>query len=136
MSLDTVLELGGMDEDLFIDMVDAEWSFRLEASGRMLFGVPEAKFLHQMGEASSRIWVFGWRVWPRRTPLRNRYLFRNTIALLRRKYVPTIWKGWAVVKLALSMLIAGMVGPDRAAQVTSMAIGVVDGLQGRKGRIG
>lgn len=49
MSLSMALSLNGMDESLFIDMVDAEWSFRVSARGFSLYGVPTAVFMHRMG---------------------------------------------------------------------------------------
>lgn len=135
MSLSMALTLNGMDESLFIDMVDAEWSFRVSAGGLALYGVPTAVFLHRMGVESSRIWLFGWRVWPRRRPVRNRYVFRNTIKLIRREYVPVVWKLWALVKLTLSLLVALATDRDRREQLVSMMHGVVDGVRNLSGKI-
>ncbi|WP_165971234.1 glycosyltransferase [Luteimonas terrae] len=135
MALDTAISLGGMDETLFIDMVDAEWSFRMSANGFGLYGVPGSQFLHRMGVETSRIWLFGWRVWPRRSPIRNRYVFRNSIKLMRRNYVPAVWKVWAVIKLSLSFVVALMTDPDRWKQLASMAAGVVDGLRRIDGKV-
>lgn len=133
MALDLALSLGGMDEGLFIDHIDTDWSFRLLASGHRLYGVPSASFLHCMGDRTTRLWMFGWRVWPVRSPHRHRYLFRNAVLLLRRPYVPRIWKTWAVVKLGLTVTVFALVGPQRGAQVSNMVAGVWDGIRGRSG---
>lgn len=121
--------LGGLDEALFIDHVDTDWSFRLLAAGYTLWGIPNAAFLHRMGERSLRFWLFGWRVWPARSPLRHRYLFRNALWLMRRTYVPRVWKIWAVVKLMLTAFVHAVFDPSRGRQLLEMASGVREGLR-------
>jgi rhamnosyltransferase len=73
-----------------------------------------------MGEASRRIWLFGWRVWPSRSPQRHYYLFRNAVALMRRQYVPVVWKTWAVAKLVLTAVVHGLHGDRRREQLQQM----------------
>lgn len=114
--------LGGLDEGFFIDHVDTEWSFRVLAAGYGLWGIPQATFIHRMGQDSVRFWWFGWRVWPSRSPRRHYYLFRNAVLLMRRPYVPWVWKLWAVVKLALTALVH-----TAAPQWRAMARGISDG---------
>lgn len=67
--------------------------------------------------------------------MRNRYVFRNTIKLIRRRYVPNVWKFWAVVKLTLSLLVALAPDRDRGEQLVSMMHGVVDGARNLGGKI-
>lgn len=121
-------ELGGLDESLFIDHIDTEWSFRLMANGYKLFGIPQALFEHRMGESGIRFWLFGWRVWPRRSPQRHYFLFRNTIWLVKRHYVPKVWKTWAMVKLLLTLVVYALADPRRGQQLTHMLRGLQDGL--------
>jgi rhamnosyltransferase len=135
MALDLALSLGGMDESLFIDHIDTDWSFRLLAAGHQLYGVPSASFLHRMGDRTTRLWLFGWRVWPVRSPHRHRYLFRNAVLLLRRPYVPRIWKVWAVAKLGLTVTVFAFMGPQRVEQVSSMMAGIWDGIRGQSGAL-
>jgi rhamnosyltransferase len=135
MALDFALSLGGMDEYLFIDHVDTDWSFRMVASGHRLYGVPRAFFLHRMGDRTTRLWFFGWRIWPVRSPHRHRYLFRNAVLLLKRPYVPKIWKVWAVVKLGMTFTVFALAGPQRLAQMSNMMAGVRDGVSGRSGAL-
>lgn len=116
--------LGGLEDELFIDHVDTEWSFRVLAAGYPLFGVPDVRFQHRMGERSLRFWCFGWHVWPYRTPRRHYYLFRNAVRLLRRDYVPFVWKFWAVVKMGMTLVVHGLFDPERKNQVVSMIKGV------------
>lgn len=133
--LQCFIDSGGLDEGLFIDHVDTEWGFRMTSRGASLLGVPDSIFIHRMGEASKRIWLGGWLNWPIRSPLRHRYLFRNTIVLLGRDYVPRVWKGWAVAKLLLSVVVVLITGPARLHNAGAMFRGVLDGLSGRRGRL-
>jgi rhamnosyltransferase len=120
--------LGGLDEGLFIDHVDTECAFRTLSCGWKLFGIPWILFDHSMGDRGLRYWWFGWRVWPQRSPLRHYYLFRNTLWLMRRNYVPAVWKIWAVVKLFLTMAVHLIIDPQRCEQFRKMLKGVRDGL--------
>jgi rhamnosyltransferase len=122
-------ELGGMDADFFIDHVDTEWSFRLLGAQRALFGLPGVSFRHRMGERSIRFWLFGWRVWPYRSPVRHFFLFRNTVRLLRRPYVAWVWKAWAPVKLATTLAVHLLLDADRWSQAGQMLRGLRAGLR-------
>jgi len=125
------LSLGGLDEDLFIDHVDTEWSFRVLHAGYGLYGIPNAVFAHHMGESTRRIWLFGWRAWPMRSPGRHYYLFRNAVRLMGRSYVPRVWKTWAVAKLMLTIVIHLLSDPERWTQLREMSRGVRSGLSER-----
>lgn len=128
MRIDLFTTLGGLDEALFIDHVDTEWSFRLLAAGYALCGVPQARMVHRMGQRGLRWWLLRWRVWPARAPARHRLLFRNTVWLMHRPYVPAVWKCWAAVKLALIALLHGLFDPARSAQLSAMWQGAREGL--------
>jgi len=123
-------ELNGLEDDLFIDLVDAEWSFRVLAAGYGLYGVPDITFRHRMGERGLRFWLLHWRVWPERSPQRNYYLFRNAVWLMRRSYVPGVWKVWAVVKLAITVLVYLAVDSKRDEHMRYMWKGLREGLAG------
>lgn len=127
MRLAVFCELNGLSEELFIDHLDTEWSFRLIAAGYSLYGIPQAVFDHRMGEDSFRFWLFGWRVWPLRSPLRHYYLFRNTIKLLRLSYIPLTWKFWALMKMQITLLVYGVFNQYRKEQIKMMLKGIRDG---------
>lgn len=122
--------LGGLDEGLFIDHVDTDWSFRVQDAGMSLFGIPDAVFDHSMGERGLRFWLFGWRVWPMRSPTRHYFLFRNAVRLLRRRYVPLVWKTWAIVKLVATFLVHLVFDGRRWLQAKNMMSGFRAGLGG------
>lgn len=130
MSLDLVDRVGELDSSLFIDHVDTEWSFRVISRGFRLFGIPWLSFEHLMGNQGRRVWLGGWRVWPDRSPLRHYYLYRNTMRLLRRPYVPPVWKLWAVVKALLTLCVVTLYGPGRGKQWQMIGKGVFEGIRG------
>ncbi len=132
MHLSLYQALGGLDEEFFIDHVDTEWAFKVLAAGFELFGIPSATFDHSMGERGMRFWWFGWRVWPQRSPQRHYYLFRNACYLLRRSYVPHVWKFWAVIKLLLTMLVYSVFDTRRVSHMRNMVVGIHDAYSPKK----
>ncbi|MHB8309127.1 glycosyltransferase [Metallibacterium sp.] len=126
--VDLFLELGGLEDDLFIDHVDTEWAFRVQARGYRLFGIPQAVFRHRMGDTSRRIWLLGWRVWPVRSPRRHYFLYRNAVILMRRGYVPRVWKVWAVAKLCTTFIVQIILGRGRLAHTKAMWRGAKEGM--------
>lgn len=128
MHADLFRTLGGLDETLFIDHVDTEWSFRVLNKGLLLYGIPWTAFEHGMGERGLKFWLLGWRIWPHRSPQRHYYLFRNALWLMRRDYVPRVWKTWAAVKLLLTLAAQALIDPRRGAQLRCMVQGLRDGM--------
>lgn len=120
--------VGGMDEELFIDHVDTEWSFRVVDAGYRLYGIPGVQFAHSMGESSIQFWWLRWRVWPSRSPGRHYFLFRNAVLLLARPYVPAVWKSCAILKLLATAVLHALLDPKRAPQIASMFRGVREAL--------
>jgi rhamnosyltransferase len=122
-------ELGGMDESLFIDCVDTEWSFRVLASGYSLYGIPDVRFRHRMGISGMSFWFFGRHVWPYRSPGRHYYLFRNVVRLLRMRHVPPVWKFLAPLKLMATLTVHLLFDRARSAQISQMLRGLRDGIR-------
>ncbi len=129
MDVNLFTQLGGFEEDFFMDHLDTEWSFRVLAAGYKLYGIPSVAFRHRMGAATWRFWFLGWRIWPYRAPSRHYFLFRNAIRLMRRSYVPSVWKFWAAIKLGLTALVHLLMDEKRWLQLRYMAKGVLDGLR-------
>jgi len=129
VSLEQFFKFGGLDETLFIDHVDTEWSFRVISAGYILLGIPASHFIHRMGENSLRIWLLGWKIWPMRSPQRHYYLFRNVAILMRRDYVPCVWKVWAIIKLILTAVVHAIIDKQRISQLSNMWKGLRDGVK-------
>lgn len=55
-------------------------------------------------------------------------LFRNAVILMRRNYVPAVWKAWAVAKLLVTFAVHALCDPRRRAQSREMLRGLRQGL--------
>ena len=128
-----LITVGKMDERLFIDHVDTEWCLRAAASGYFLFGVTGAKMLHELGEGSIKLRLFGNRSFPHHNPLRYYYGVRNSLLMLRRNYIPVSWR-FALLLRCLVISISSLVFlPRKWLRIKMMGIGIADGLANRHG---
>lgn len=125
--------IGPMNEALFIDHVDLEWGLRARAAGYRLVCVPAIGLKHSLGDEVVQL--------PRRSqpihvhgPIRNYYILRNTIALIKGDLMPLKWRVryayWCVKYLAFNGLLVDRL-PERRRM---LARGLRDGLRGRMGK--
>lgn len=123
-------QVGGMQEDLFIDYVDTEWCLRARHHGFVCYGVCSASMTHSLGETP---FFFMGRAFPVHSPLRHYYQVRNAILLMRKAWVPFNWKlalGWHLV---LKVAFYSFIMPPRLQHIGRMATGIWHGLTGRGG---
>jgi rhamnosyltransferase len=132
---EVLLELQGMRGRYFIDHVDTEWCLRARAAGYRLLVVPQARLRHRLGDSVRRVWFLGWRQVAYHTPLRDYYMFRNTLLMLRDVPMPLAWRAHFVLRLvkfaAYFLAFAG----QRRARLSFMALGLRHGLAGVSGRL-
>ncbi|WP_255988779.1 glycosyltransferase family 2 protein [Chitinolyticbacter albus] len=124
--------IGPMDESLFIDCVDIEWGLRAKAKGWQTYALPSVVMRHCLGEEPLQ--VFG-RKFPLHTPLRHYYFFRNTVALLKRGYIPVGWKVVELYKLPLRFFVYTIFAEHGAKHAAMMLKGVLHGVIGKMGRM-
>ena len=98
---DVLKNIGPMDEDLFIDLVDFDWCFRASFNNYKHFLCRDLYFKHSLGE--NTISFFGYKI-SKGSPIRNYYGFRNLILLLKRNYVPISWKILSIIKLPIKVI--------------------------------
>lgn len=129
----SVLEaVGGMDEGLFVDYVDTEWSLRAAARGFHLYGAPAAVMRHTIGDRVRRIGPLRIHEY---SPLRLYYNLRNRVLLSRKPHA-----GWASVvrgglhAIRLLLIYGVLIGP-RWANLRMLCRGLCDGIANRVGRI-
>lgn len=127
--------VGGMDEGLFIDHVDTEWCFRARKLGYRIFGVCDAVMKHCLGERSMRIWLLRWRTVPYHAPYRYYYMVRNAMILHRRAYMPSAWKRADLVRTLQIVAFFGILAPNRCENLRMMALGFLDGIRAKQGRL-
>lgn len=127
--------IGGMEDALFIDSVDSEWCFRARAQGFGVFGACAALLEHRLGERQIRVWLGHWLHLPRHRPFRYYYIFRNTVLMVGRDYVPLKWFILQFKVLAVLFLFFGVSSIGRSAEVRMMLKGLVHGMRRITGKL-
>lgn len=127
-------EIGLMDERLFIDHVDTEWCFRAKSKGLQIFGLCGAVMTHSLGEQRKEIWFLRKRSVPFHKPFRYYYMFRNSVLLYQRGYIPLNWKFVDMVRCLKMAVFFSLAAENRFICLKMMFLGVVDGLRGVDGK--
>jgi rhamnosyltransferase len=125
-------DIGAMDEGLFIDNVDLEWSFRARSHGYALVGVGMATMHHRLGHGRWRLPV-GLGHIVVHDPIRLYYIMRNRLLLYRLPHTPTVWIAQDVPRVAFKFLLFSVFIPPRRRNIRFMLAGLRDGLLGRSG---
>ena len=135
INLELFKSIGGMRSNYFIDHVDTEWCFRARAKGYSLLGVPSAQMQHTLGDKVRNIWFFGWRHVAYHSPLRDYYMFRNTLLMFRDVKMSVMWRLhllWRLVQFSGYFLIFT---PQRDQRFHCMTLGIAHGLRGISGKL-
>jgi rhamnosyltransferase len=127
-------DVGAMDQSLFIDNIDLEWSFRSRSRGYTLFGVCAARMDHRLGDDRRPV-LFGLRQVVTHGPTRLYYIMRNRTILYRLASTPRVWIAQDLLRIPFKFVIfAVLLGPRRR-NAAMMLAGLRDGLRGRGGPI-
>lgn len=94
-------ELGKFDENLFIDQIDIEFSFRLLVNNYQMMMVKDTKMIHKIGELE-RSYIFKIK-YLSHSPKRFYYMYRNERYLLRKYRSKLRW-------LCFKSYLASMLG--------------------------
>jgi len=127
----------GMRSNYFIDHVDTEWCLRARAAGYRLLVVPAARLHHRLGDSVKRLSPFGGR--GRRifyhAPLRDYYMFRNTLLMLRDVPMPITWRLHFLIRLLQFAGYFLMLGDQRGQRLAHMWLGIRHGWRRVSGRL-
>lgn len=130
ISTNVIKDIGLMNEDLFIDCIDIDWSFRAQARGYKLYASPKAIMMHIVGEERLSI---GGRSIAVHSPLRRYYLFRNSVFMVRSENIPLGYKVREIVFNTLRLVVYFSVSKDRMKYLKYGISGFRDGLSGKGG---
>lgn len=133
--VEVLRRIGGMRSEYFIDHVDTEWCFRAKAAGYRLLGVPAAKLEHQLGDMAKRVWFLRFRQVMYHAPLRDYYMFRNSLLLLRDAEMSFIWRLYFLWRLAQFAGYFLFFSGDRWQRLRTMLLGLVHGFKDIGGRL-
>jgi len=134
ISLAALVDIGPMDESLFIDNVDLEWSFRALAKGYALIGVCTTTMHHRLGRSRLQL-PFGLGHIKVHDPIRLYYIMRNRLLLYRLPHTPTAWIAQDVPRAAVKFLLFSLLIAPRMRNIRFMLTGLCDGLLGRRGPV-
>ncbi|MDR7078835.1 rhamnosyltransferase [Neobacillus niacini] len=126
------IQIGGMEEDLFIDLVDYEWCWRAEKIGYSTYVTKEVKMAHRLGE--DRYHFLGKSIGVP-SPIRHYYQFRNTLIMFNRSYVPLSFKLKYMIILLFKFFFFSLFVKPRSVRLRMISKGVIDALKGVKGDI-
>ena len=118
--------IGGMDERLFIDSVDFEWSFRAKAAGYRLVATFATYLEHRRGDSIRRIGPLPIRL---HSAARLYYMYRNRVRLYFRPYVPVEWKAHDIVRMILKAILILLFVPRRKTHLGGIVRGGLAGLR-------
>jgi rhamnosyltransferase len=125
-------DIGAMEEGLFIDNVDLEWSFRALAKGYALIGVCTTTMHHRLGHSRRRL-PFGLGHIVVHDPIRLYYIMRNRLLLYRLPHTPTVWIAQDVPRVVVKFLLFSVLVRPRLRNIRFMLAGLLNGLLGRRG---
>jgi rhamnosyltransferase len=131
ISLDAVRRIGAMDESLFIDNVDLEWSFRARRKGYRLMGVPSAVMWHRIGDRVTHLPRLNLSIrW--HSPPRTYYMVRNRLWLYQRGYVPLSWKIHDAARFLFKLFLLFFTGTASKDHFRYFARGCRDAIRSRQ----
>lgn len=133
VSIGALKKIGGQRSDYFIDHLDTEWCLRAKNLSYTLICVVDAKMQHTLGDTAKRVWFFGMRTVFSHQPLRDYYMFRNTLLMLRDVKLNFIWRLHFLWRLQQFMVYFCVFNPDRLKRLSLMILGLRDGLLNRRG---
>lgn len=132
LSRRALLDVGPMNESLFIDHVDLAWCLRAIEKGYRILVNGSAHLTHSLGEDKATL------PWGReihtQSPTRNYYMVRNTLFLERAAFMPLTWKVGYLSYLAKYLGFYGILGIAEPTRLRQLGRGLRDGLLGRSGK--
>lgn len=124
--------VGGLRDDLFIDLVDNDLSWRLRLNHQGLYIDPEIKFRHAVG--TGKTVTFMGRQSPLSSPIRHYYQIRNILLVWK---AGTLSFRRAICKVflrAIVVLISGIQFGALKQRLRFLLLGLMDGAMGRGGK--
>ena len=139
----TLESVGMLEDDLFIDCVDSEYTARVRQHGLKAVIAPGCNISHAVGDSRPmrlgtwHVTVGGQKRFVHsHAPFRVYYITRNGIVMYRR-YL-TKQPRWVLRRIGLEVVFYGVrvvYGPYRLRQLAAIGFGIRDALRGRLGRI-
>ena len=136
IDLKKILLIGGFRSDYFIDHVDTEWIFRCRRLGYRALISNEAILDHVIGDHVRKLYL-GFRLYTVyfHSPLRDYYMFRNTVLLARDSACPWFFKWKLLFRIPKFMAYFLCFGEERGLRLRLMIKGIWHGVCGVSGKL-
>jgi len=129
--LDAMAAIGDFRTDYFIDAIDIEWCLRAGAAGYSIWVDPAMPMPHRLGQGVIRL-PLGLLL-TEQPPRRLYTYFRNQLAMLRLRHVPTRHKAKFLVSLPIRLVVHLAHHRFSGACVVALVNGLRDGVLARLG---
>lgn len=127
---EVLIDIGLMNDKLFIDFVDNEWCWRARFHNYEIIITSKAKMNHLIGDREIKF--FG-LVLSSHQPIRIYYSIRNTLLTLRIKHFPIKSSLRAFTIQFLKFILISVRGPDRLKYLNFGMRGIIDGIKNISG---
>ena len=127
------MKIGGNDERLFIDLVDIEFCWRLQANDFGVYVTKKAILLHKLGNGKKSV-ILNYRI-DDHTAIRNYYQTRNLLLSLTFSHAPLQWKIYVLPRILKSIFINSFILNDTKKRILFIFKGIKDALNRKFGHI-
>lgn len=117
-------------DDLFLDLVDFEWCWRLGRDGWRFLRATDLRMFHRLGEAERRFIGLTFHV---PAPYRHYFQVRDTLRLALRSYVPAYAKLRLLGVLPLKAVVYPLILDHGLERLKWMLRGALDSVRGVQG---
>jgi rhamnosyltransferase len=135
VSLEAIQAIGGNRSGYFIDHVDTEWCMRALCKGYKLYGVNDARLIHEIGDHAQTIPFMKNRQVSHHAPYRDYYMFRNTIFCIKDVAGLYSLKLFLILRLFYFCLFFITFAPNRLLRIRMIFLGLFHGLTGIDGKL-
>jgi rhamnosyltransferase len=129
----SLMKIGLMIDDLFIDGIDYEWCFRASKYGFDVITSTKDEMLHNMGDDGFN--YFGSYKPLHRSPVRHYYIIRNSLFLLRLTYIPISWKLFEFLKTFRRCIFYIFISRNKIHSIILIFKAISDGYRMRMGKL-
>jgi rhamnosyltransferase len=127
--------VGGLRSNYFIDHVDTEWCFRARAAGYRLVGLELPLLRHTLGDEVQKVWLFRERQVSTHAPLRDYYMARNTLAMIRGGDLSFGWCLHFIWRIVQFFGFYVLLSSNKRQHLKMLFLGLAHGLRGISGKL-
>jgi len=125
-SVQVLKEVGMMEDELFIDLVDFEWCWRAKSKGFVSVMTENITLNHKVGQSDKLFLGYPIII---SSPIRYYYQYRNYLRMCKRSYVPLRYKIKTGLRKFVELFIVPVLAKDGLSIFKYMLKGIQAGLK-------